>query len=119
MASFAAGDIVIADWRDALPKEANKRRPAVVVDSNGLFGAGYPNVILVPITEDIELAIPDLSLVIEPSAENGCTKRSYALSHCLAATSKSRVVPTQSRVTQDQLNTIRRQIAMAIGVAEV
>ena len=30
---FAAGDIVLADWRDALPKEPNKRRPAIVVEA--------------------------------------------------------------------------------------
>ena len=30
---FAPGEIVLADWRgDALPKEPNKLRPAVVVD---------------------------------------------------------------------------------------
>jgi hypothetical protein len=29
--SVAAGQIVLVDWRDALPKEPNKRRPAVVV----------------------------------------------------------------------------------------
>ena len=33
-----AGQIVLADWRgDALPKEPNKRRPAVVVEDDGLF----------------------------------------------------------------------------------
>jgi len=110
------GQIVIADWRDALPKEPNKRRPAVVVDGDDLFGASYPNVILVPLSEDIQLAIPDLSLAIDPTAENGCTRRCYALSHCLSARSKSRVTETASQVTADQLTTIRRQIAMAIGL---
>lgn len=119
MASFVAGEIVLADWRDALPKEPNKRRPAIVVDDDDLFGPGYPNVILVPISDDAALAIPDLSVIIEPTSENGCVKRSYALSHCLAATSKSRIARTQSRITQDQLNTIRRQIAVAVGFADV
>jgi len=58
-------------------------------------------------------------LVIEPAPENGCTKRSYALSHCMAATSKTRIVPTQSKVTLDQLTTIRRQIATAIGFVDI
>lgn len=119
MVSFAAGDIVIADWRDALPKEANKLRTAIVIDGDDLFGPGYPNVILVPLSDDGELAIPDLSLIIEPTPENGCTKRSYALSHCLAATSKERLSPTPSQITQDQLTMIRRQVAVAIGFADV
>jgi len=45
--SVAAGDVVIVNWRDALPKEANKRRPAIVVEDSDLFDAAYPNVILV------------------------------------------------------------------------
>jgi mRNA interferase MazF len=36
-----AGQIVLADWRgDALPKEPNKRRPAVVVEDDALFAPG-------------------------------------------------------------------------------
>jgi hypothetical protein len=52
MAEFASGQIVIADWRDALPKKANKLRPSVVIEDADLFSPVYPNVILVPLTED-------------------------------------------------------------------
>jgi hypothetical protein len=48
LAGFSGGQIVIADWRDALPKEPNKLRPAVVVEDETLFDPAYPNVILVP-----------------------------------------------------------------------
>jgi mRNA interferase MazF len=116
MAALHAGQIVLADWRDALPKEPNKLRPAIVVEDDRLFPDGYQNVILVPLSEDGDLAPPDLSLVINPTAENGCTKRCYALSHCIAATSLERLTPTSSRITPDQLQTIRRQIAIAIGL---
>lgn len=115
-APFLAGRIVVADWRDALPKEPNKLRPAVVVEDDGLFGPAYPNVIPVPLTEDAGLAIPDLSLVIDPTLENGCAKRCHALSHCVATTSKSRLRPTPSAITPEQLRTIRRQVALAIGL---
>ena len=50
--TFHAGQIALADWRGALPKEPNKRRPAVVVEDDGLFAPGYPNTILVPLTDD-------------------------------------------------------------------
>src|SRR5271165_3863293 len=117
MADFAAGDIVIADWRgDALPKEPNKRRPAVVVEDDGLFAPCYPNAILVPLTEDAALAIPDLSVAIAPTAENGCGKPCWAVSHLVATTSKARLRATPSRVTPEQLAAIRRQIALAVGI---
>lgn len=117
MAVFAAGDIVIADWRgDALPKEPNKRRPAVVIEDTALFAPDYPNVILVPLSEDASLVIPGLAEPIEPSAGNGCTKRCYALAPFVACTSVARVLGTRSRITPDQLDHIRRQVALTIGL---
>ena len=116
MAGFSGGQIVIADLRDAQPKEPNKLRPAVVVEDETLFDPAYPNVILVPLTEDQGLAIPDLSVAIDPTSQNGCTKRCYALSHCVATTSAKRVRQTSSRIAEDKLLAIRRQIALAIGI---
>jgi mRNA interferase MazF len=116
LAGFTPGQIVLVNWRDALPKEPNKLRPAVVVEDGELFGPSYTNLILVPLSEDRELAPSDLLLPIDPTPENGCTKRCYALSCYLATTSKQRVRPTQSRILPEQLDAIRRQIALAIGV---
>ena len=116
MPAFTAGQIVIADWRDALPKEANKLRPAVVVEDDTLFGPGYPNVILVPLTEDSSMTLPGLAEPIDPSAENGCTKRCFALAPFVACTSKARIQATASRITAEQLERIRQQVAEAIGV---
>jgi mRNA-degrading endonuclease toxin of MazEF toxin-antitoxin module len=114
---FRAGQIVVADWRgDALPKEPNKRRPAVVVEDDGLFAPSYPNVILVPLTEDAALAIPDLSIPIAPTAENGCSKLCWAVSHLVATTSKARLQATKSRITPEQPAAVRRQIALAVGM---
>jgi mRNA-degrading endonuclease toxin of MazEF toxin-antitoxin module len=112
-----AGQIVLADWRgDAVPKEPNKRRPAVVVEDDELFAPSYPNVILVPLSEDATLAIPDLSVAIAPTMENGCRKPCWAVSHLVATISKSRLRTTPSRVAPDQLAAIRRQIALSLGV---
>ena len=127
MAAFTAGDIVIADWRgDALPKEPNKLRPAVVIQDEALFGPAYPNVILVPLTEDAGLGIQGLVEPIEPTTENGCSKPCFALAPFVASTSTARArgararwaswLSSQSRITADQLARIRRQVAEAIGL---
>jgi mRNA interferase MazF len=111
-----SAQIVLADWRgDALPKEPNTLRPAVVVEDDGLFAPNYPNAILVPLTEDATLAIADLSVPIEPAAENGCSKPCVAVSHLVASTSKAGLRATPLQVTPSQLAQIRRQIALAIG----
>ena len=49
MAAFEAGQIVIADWRDAIPREPNKLRPAVAIEDTALFDSLYPDVILFPL----------------------------------------------------------------------
>ncbi|MGH7051768.1 MAG: type II toxin-antitoxin system PemK/MazF family toxin [Acetobacteraceae bacterium] len=108
---------MLADWRrDAVPKEANKRRPAVVVEDDALFAPAYPNAILVPLTEDALLAIPDLSVAIAPTPENGCAKPCWAVSNLVTATSKRRLSATGSRITDEQLISIRRQIALSVGI---
>ena len=108
---------MLADWRgDALPKEPNKLRPAVVVEDDGLFAPGYPNAILVLLTDDAALVIPDLAGAKSPATENGCAKPCWAASHLVATTSKHRLTTTPSRVTTEQLATIRRQVALAVGV---
>jgi mRNA interferase MazF len=116
MTTFFAGQLVVADWRDGLPKEPNRVRPAVVVEDVDLFGPSYPNVLLVPFTRDAAFAMPDLSVVIEPTSENGLTRRSFALAHNVATTSKARVRATPSSVTLDQLLEIRRKIALSLGL---
>jgi mRNA interferase MazF len=114
--SFEAGQIVVAEWRDALPREANKRRPAVVIEDTRLFAPGYPNVILVPLTEDASMAIADLSVRIDPTPENGCTKTCFAMSPLVTGTPKARVQATRSRITAQQLADIRHRVAEAIGL---
>jgi mRNA-degrading endonuclease toxin of MazEF toxin-antitoxin module len=117
MLEVFAGQIVLVDWRgDALPKEPNKRRPAIVVEDEGLFSSGYPNALLVPIADDADLIIPDLAVAIDPTPENGCAKPCWAVSHLVATMSKARLTATKSRVTQAQLTKIRRQIALSIGL---
>jgi mRNA-degrading endonuclease toxin of MazEF toxin-antitoxin module len=116
MTRFVAGQIVLADWRDALPKEANKLRPAIVIEDDGLFDDAYLAVILVPLTEDVRLAIADLSVPIAPTSENGCSKLCYAAAHAITATSVARLKPTSSRITAQQLREIREKVALAIGL---
>jgi len=116
MAAFEPGQIVVVDWRDGLPKEANKLRPAVVIEDSELFDSAYPNVILVPLTEDASMVVAELSVRIDPTLENGCTKTCFAVSPLVAGTSQARVRGTASRITMEQLGRIRRQVVETIGL---
>jgi mRNA interferase MazF len=117
VARFKAGDIVIVDWRGgALPKEPNRLRPAVVVEDHELFATDYPNILVVPLTNDAHLAIPGLSVAIDPTPENGCTRRCFALAPSVTSVSVTRVRATESHIHCDQLSEIRKRIAEAIGM---
>ncbi len=115
--AFAAGEIVLADWRDPLPKAANRLRPAVVVEAEGLFHPDYPSLLLVPLTEDTRLGMPDLVVCIEPSAENGCTRPSVILATHVTATSRQRVRRTGARITAEELRQVRERMAISLGLA--
>jgi mRNA interferase MazF len=118
VARHKAGDIVIVDWRGgALPKEPNRLRPAIVVEDDELFDPAYPNVIVVPLTGDVRLAIPGLSVTIDPTPENGCQQRCFALAPSVTTVSVRRVSGTGSRVLLGQVAAIRRRIADAIGMS--
>ena len=112
-----AGRIVLVDWRDALPKEPNKMRPAIVIEDSELFDPAYPNVIVVPLADDANLVISDLSLRIPPSPDNGCAKTCFALAQHVTTASKRRVTPTASFITPAELADIRRRVGLAIGLA--
>jgi mRNA interferase MazF len=117
VARWKAGDIVIVDWRGGdLPKEPNRLRPAIVVEDDELFDPAYPNVIVVPLTNDERLAIPGLSVTIDPPPENGCRQQCFVLAPSVTSVSVKRVKGTESRVRRDQLDAIRRRIAEAIGM---
>jgi mRNA interferase MazF len=110
------GQIVLVDWRgDALPKEPNKLRPAIVIEKDGLFASDFQNAIVVPMTQDARMVIPGLTLSILPTAGNGCREQCWAASYLVTTASKLRMRSTRSAVTTDQLNVIRQQVARAIG----
>jgi mRNA interferase MazF len=121
---LTAGQIVSVDWRrDPLnpsqnpqPPEPNKLRPAVVIQDSDLFHPSYPTVLLVPMTGDPELAIPDLTVVLQPSTSNGCKKVSYLLPQHLTCVTKTRIrAVTDSRISAAELQQLRQLVVLAIG----
>jgi mRNA-degrading endonuclease toxin of MazEF toxin-antitoxin module len=113
-----AGSIVVVDWRaGALPAEPECLRPAVVVEDDELFPDEYPNTLVVPLTRDEGLAHRSFAERIEPTAENGAEATCWALAHHVTSVSLRRVEATGSRVTAEQLASIRARIAVAAGAA--
>jgi mRNA interferase MazF len=113
-----AGSIVVVDWRGgALPQEPSRLRPAVVVEDHDLFPDDYPNTLLVPLTRDEGLAHRSFAERIEPNADNGVETTCWALAHHVTSVSLLRVNPTPSRITAQQLASIRERIAVAVGIS--
>lgn len=116
MSRHAAGSIVVVDWRaGAMPHEPSRLRPAVVVEDDELFPEEYPNTLVVPLTRDEGLAHRSFAERIEPGHDNGAETTRWALAHHVTGVSLRRVKPTSSRITPDQLSSIRRRIAVALG----
>lgn len=119
-----AGQIVTVDWRkdpddpaqDPHPPEPNRLRPAVVVQDTELFDPSYPTVLVVPMTGDRELVMADLTVVLQPTATNGCSKVSYLVPQNLTCVAKTRIKQvTDSNITAAQLQKLRQLIVLLIG----
>ncbi len=113
------GEIVVVDWRDALvgSGEPNKRRPAIVVGAPPFFGDGLPFEIVVPLTAKAALAMPGASVCIAPTATNGLTKPSFALSWNVQSSPHKRLSATKFVIADSVLLEIQAQIARCVGVS--
>ena len=86
------------------------------MQDTGLFDPSYPTVLVVPMTGDAALAIPDLTVVLQPSASNGCKKVSYLLPQHLTCVAKTRIrAVTDSRISPTELQQLRQLVVLAIG----
>jgi len=118
-----AGQIVTVNWRkepsdsgqDPQPPEPNKFRPAVVVQDTELFDLTYPTVLVVPMTGNPALVIPDLTVVLQPSLTNGCKKVSYLLPQNLTCIAKTRITAaTNSVISPAELQQLRQLVVLTI-----
>lgn len=108
---------MLVDWRrGGLPKEPTNLRPSIVVEDSRIFDEEHLNLIVVPITTDVNLAIPALSVAIDPSPQNGCKRRCYALAFNVTSVSGGRIKPTNGSVTGVQLHAIRQKIGICVGL---
>ena len=121
---LTSGQIVIVDWRrdpldpaqDPKQPEPNKLRPAMVAQNTGLFYPSYPTVLVVPMTGEPGLAIPDLTVVLQPSASNSCQKVSHLLLQHLTCVAKTWIrAATDSRISARELQLLRRLVVLPIG----
>lgn len=109
---------MLVDWRvGAVPREPTKIRPSVVVEDHELFPDAYPNTLVVPLTTDQGLAYPAFAERIDPGSENGAETTSWALAHHVTSVSLQRVQLTPSRITSEQLGSLRRRIGLALGLS--
>ena len=96
--------------RDALPNEPGKRnRPCVVVKKPKVFG-DYANVIVVPLTHDRAASFSLVMTTIDPTPENGCDGRCYAVSAHVTSSSRSlmSVRPNHELRRSNSLRSARR-----------
>lgn len=87
-----------------------------MVQDTELFDPAYPTVLVVPMTGDPALAIPDLTVVLQPRPSNGCKKVSYLLPQNLTCVAKTRVTAaTKSQITSTELQQLRQLVVLSIG----
>ena len=110
------GSIVVVDWRDALrgSGEPNKARPAIVVGRTDMYDEDFGYLLVVPMTSEKSLALRGSTVALAPTEENCCSTQSYALAWNVQTVPLRRVRLTKARITDEQLETLRDQVARLV-----
>lgn len=105
------GAIVLVDWRDNhISPEPGKRRPAVVIGNPAAL-ASLRVLTVVPLTGQARLALPALSIRLEPSPKNGLIKPSFALAWNIQTIAFERISEiTAATITSDEVSALKRLI---------
>jgi len=110
------GDLYWLDWNPARGSEQAGRRPALVVQENpASANPNYPLTIVVAISTHGR-PIPT-HVVIEPSAENGLSARSYAKCEQLQTVSKSRLAQKIGTLDTASLELVNGALKKVLALA--
>jgi mRNA-degrading endonuclease toxin of MazEF toxin-antitoxin module len=102
-----SGAVVLVDWRDKhYSSEPGRTRPAIVIVSSVVL---LRVLTVVPLTGDVNLAPPSLSIRIDPNGRNGLKKPSYALAWNIQTVAIDRTTTTNA-VVGVEVEAIRRLI---------
>jgi mRNA interferase MazF len=104
------GDLVTV----ALHGDQSKPRPALVVQAD--YFADLGSVTVLPITSTLVDA-PLMRVPVEPSEQNGLTRRSQIMADKPQTPSRSRVGPVIGRLDEATMVTINRVLAVFLGLA--
>jgi mRNA interferase MazF len=104
------GDLVTI----ALQGSYGKPRPALVVQSD-LF-AEHPSVAVLPVTGELR-ETPLYRIMVEPTTENGLTKRSQIMADKIQAVPREKVGETFGRIDPDTMLAVNRAMALFYGIA--
>ena len=115
--SLAVGSIVLVDWRDKhFPSEPGKIRPAIIIANSSLLTSVGVLTVL-PLSGDPRLALPSLSVRIEPRLTNGLTKPSYALVWSVQTVAMARVKGTTAAVLDAEIAEVKRAVLAFLALS--
>ncbi len=115
----APGVVVFVDWRDKhYPPEPGKgARPGIVIGDPTLLPLSLGVMTVIPLTGDARLALPSLSIRIEPTPRNGLKKPSFALAWNVQTIAIQRVTEiTTAAITSTDLDAIKSRIAECLDL---
>jgi mRNA interferase MazF len=97
----------------ALQGDYGKPRPALVVQSD-LF-AEHPSVTILPVTSELR-DTPLFRVLIEPTETNGLRKSSQVMVDKVQTISREKLGEIFGRVTEEDMLTVSRALAVFLGV---
>ena len=113
---MARGDVVVIDLPVSELREQSGRRPAVAVQTDL---AGEPMLVVAPITSNLAALRFALSVLVEPSPENGLTLPSIVMVFQLRAVDKQRLVRKIGQMSKADMARIDAEIWRMLRPSDV
>lgn len=98
----------------ALQGDYGKPRPALVVQSD--YFAEHPSIVLLLVTTELR-EMPLYRITLEPSGENGLTKRSQIMVDKIQTVRREKVGEAFGRIDGDTMLEVNRAMAVFYGIA--
>ena len=106
------GDLVTV----ALPGSYGKPRPALVVQSEGLFAVDS---VLVAIISSHQIDAPLYRLPLAPSSKNGLREPSDVLAEKLFTIPRVKIGPIIGHASDEEMLALNRMLAFVLGLSEI
>lgn len=108
------GGIYLVRFDPAKAAEVGKQRPAIVLQSSAMLGAGIPTILICPLTSQLRKELGIIRVKISP--RDKLIKSSYAMVEHIRSISTRRIITDKlAQINSEEHHQLREKILIVMG----